>query len=74
MPQNIPARIPSLYNQYYFDYNVDFAIIQIGANIIDQFDSDNFPTRVLFNGDEIRIRCFAALKIFPISIACIQRS
>jgi Tfp pilus assembly protein PilX len=41
--------IPSAYDQYYIDQSVDNAIIQIGADIIDQFDSDNFPTQIVFN-------------------------
>ena len=28
---------------------VDFHILQLGANIIDQFDPDNFPTRIVFS-------------------------
>jgi hypothetical protein len=31
------------------DESVDGAIIQMGANIIDQFDYDSFPTRILIN-------------------------
>lgn len=31
---------------------VDFQIVQIAANIIDQFDSDHFPTRIRFAGRE----------------------
>ncbi len=31
------------------DTNKDLQIIQIGANIIDQYDSDSFPTEIWFN-------------------------
>ena len=31
------------------DSDVDAQIIQIGANIIDQFDADGYPTSILFN-------------------------
>lgn len=32
---------------------IDEHIIRIGACIIDQYDEDNFPTRIVFNGNEI---------------------
>ncbi len=32
------------------DTNVDEQIIQIGANIIDQFDADGYPTRIWYSG------------------------
>ncbi len=32
------------------DGSVDFQVVQIAANIIDQYDSDSFPTRIVFNG------------------------
>lgn len=32
------------------DLNPWYQIIQIGANIIDQYDGDSFPTRINFNG------------------------
>ena len=35
------------------DGNIDLQVLQIGANIIDQSDSDSFPTRISFNGKEI---------------------
>jgi len=35
--------------QYKVDTSVDYAIIQLGANIIDQFDPDSFPTRIRFD-------------------------
>ena len=31
------------------DLSVDVAILQIGANIIDQFDTDSFPTQINYN-------------------------
>ena len=36
-------------DQYYLDDNLDRAILQIGANIIDQFDTDGYPTRINYN-------------------------
>ena len=36
-----------------YDSVVYFQIIQIGANIIDQYDSDSYPTRISFGGIEI---------------------
>ncbi len=36
-------------NQYKHDSSLDTAILQIGANIIDQFDTDGFPTRINYN-------------------------
>lgn len=35
-----------------FDKNVCNQIIQIGVNMIDQYDSDSYPTRISFNGTE----------------------
>jgi len=35
--------------QYKLDTSVDYAVIQLGANIIDQFDPDSFPTRIRFD-------------------------
>lgn len=37
--------------QFRKDYDVDRAIMQIAANIIDQYDADGYPTRILFAGD-----------------------
>jgi len=34
------------------DKNTYYQILQIGANIIDQYDADSFPTRISFNGGE----------------------
>ncbi len=31
------------------DTKVDYQILQIGANILDQFDADGYPTRIRFN-------------------------
>ena len=36
--------------QYRRDISTDYAIIQIAANIIDQFDTDGYPTVIAFNG------------------------
>jgi len=34
----------------YDDASLDYQIIQIGANIIDQSDSDSYPTQIVFDG------------------------
>jgi Tfp pilus assembly protein PilX len=36
--------------QYNQDISVDYAIVQIAANIIDQFDTDGYPCRISFDG------------------------
>ena len=36
-------------NQYNNDTSTDYQILQIGANIIDQFDSDSYPTHIQFS-------------------------
>jgi hypothetical protein len=42
------AEVPE--NYYYERHNsVDYQIIQIGANIIDQYDADGYPTRIVFD-------------------------
>ena len=35
--------------QFLRDISYDAAIIQLGANIIDQFDADGYPTRIVFD-------------------------
>lgn len=57
--------IPSLRDQYYIDENLDYAIIQIGANIIDQFDSDNFPTRIQFDDGANSPTMFCGIENLP---------
>lgn len=42
------------------DQNNYYQIIQIGANIIDQYDSDSYPTRISFNGE-----AFAGIEDLP---------
>jgi Tfp pilus assembly protein PilX len=37
------------------DQNVYFQILQIGANLIDQYDADSYPTRISFNNGAIEI-------------------
>jgi hypothetical protein len=50
---------PSVYSSLGFpaqkggqDGSVNYQLIQIAANIIDQYDSDGYPTRILFDGRE----------------------
>ncbi len=40
------GNLDSAQAQYRLDSSLDRAILQIGANIIDQFDTDGFPTRI----------------------------
>ncbi|MDD5349048.1 MAG: hypothetical protein PHQ12_02435 [Chthoniobacteraceae bacterium] len=42
------------FQQYSHDTLVDLQVLQIGANIIDQYDSDSFPTRISFSGDALK--------------------
>jgi Tfp pilus assembly protein PilX len=48
-PQKSPpdSSVPTDY-YYKIDSSLEFAILQIGANIIDQFDLDGFPTRIVY--------------------------
>ena len=41
-----PSYVHAAQTQYNTDISLDAAILQIGANIIDQFDTDGFPTRI----------------------------
>lgn len=46
----LPGKAAGSYQlQYNEDSSVDYAIIQLGANIIDQFDFDGYCTRILFD-------------------------
>ena len=42
------------------DTRLDYQIIQIGANIIDQWDTDDFPTQISFDGES-----FAGIENLP---------
>jgi len=42
------------YYHHQLDISVDYHIIQIGANIIDQSDADGYPTRISFNSKWFR--------------------
>ncbi|MGC3989312.1 MAG: hypothetical protein QM796_06470 [Chthoniobacteraceae bacterium] len=48
-PQNPTGLTNAFGVQARLDYSVDYAIIQMGANIIDQFDLDGFSTRISFD-------------------------
>ena len=50
------------------DTSVDYHVIQIGANIVDQFDLDGFPTRIIFN-DGTGPREFAGVENVPYAYA-----
>ncbi len=48
-----PAGMDYEIYQYSQDISIDYQIVQIAANIEDQFDTDGFPTRILFQGKEL---------------------
>jgi Tfp pilus assembly protein PilX len=47
------------------DTSLEFAILQIAANIIDQADLDGFPTRILFNDGSVPAKEFAGIENLP---------
>ena len=47
-PGTFQTEQPANYN-YYAEYSVDFQILQIGANIIDQFQPANYAVQIVFN-------------------------
>lgn len=52
--------------QFNKDTSLDAQIIQIGANIIDQFDTDSIPTRILFNdGNSVQAQEFRGVEDLP---------
>jgi hypothetical protein len=55
--------------QYKLDTSVDYAVLQLGANIIDQFDPDSFPTRIRFDdgsgGTNAYLREFRGIEDLP---------
>ena len=51
-PNGLPVNVDTV--QYNLDTNVDAQVLQIGANIIDQYDSDSYPTHLTLNGTDIR--------------------
>ena len=55
---------PFDYN-YKVDTSLEFAIIQIGANIIDQFDLDGFPTRIVFYDGSFPAKEFRGVENMP---------
>lgn len=48
-PNRQPSPLLEEASDYAYDTKVDYAILQIGANILDQFDGDGYPTRIRFN-------------------------
>ncbi len=54
-------------NSYYYkeDTDLEFAIIQLGANIIDQFDLDGFATDILYNDGGLPERDFYGVESLP---------
>lgn len=49
----------------YLDAYPDHQIIQIGANLIDQYDADSFPTRIAFNTDFNPMPIFYGVENLP---------
>lgn len=47
------------------DTKLDYAILQIGANIIDQFDGDGYPVRIRFN-DGTKVEEFRGSENLPL--------
>ena len=47
----------SFFQQSGHDVQVNLQILQIGANIIDQYDSDNYSTRIAFAGNPSKVVC-----------------
>jgi hypothetical protein len=50
-PTKNPVSVDTV--QYNLDTNVDAQIAQIAANIVDQYDADSYPTRIVINGTDI---------------------
>lgn len=65
IPRSDSKNIRNLYDQYYQDVSVDYQLMQIGANIIDQFDADNFPTRIVFDDADNPVQSFAGIENLP---------
>lgn len=63
-------------NAFNYDTKLDYAIFQIAANIIDQFDTDGYPTRIRFNdgGKDVEFRGIENLpyyyRIRPGTVVC----
>ncbi|XHR28347.1 MAG: hypothetical protein ACFUZC_20810 [Chthoniobacteraceae bacterium] len=49
-----PATMPNL-QHYYRDTLVAMQILQIGSNVIDQYDSDDYPTPIQLAGDTAKV-------------------
>lgn len=64
-PNRQPAPLLEETSNYAYDTKVDYAILQIAANILDQFDGDGYPTRIRFN-DGNRIEEFRGGENLPL--------
>jgi hypothetical protein len=53
------------YYQTLRDTSIDYAIIQLGANIIDQFKVDGYATRIVFNDGVDPVREFRGVENLP---------
>ena len=51
--------------QFLRDISYDAAIIQLGANIIDQFDADGYPTRIVWDDGSKGPREFRGVENLP---------
>jgi hypothetical protein len=54
-------------NSYYYphDTSLEYAIIQLGANIIDQFDLDGYPTDILYTDGSLLIKDVYGVESLP---------
>ncbi len=53
------------YYQTLVDTNLDYSIIQLGANIIDQFKVDGYSTRIVFNDGSDPVHEFRGVQNLP---------
>ncbi|XHR27153.1 MAG: hypothetical protein ACFUZC_14500 [Chthoniobacteraceae bacterium] len=54
------------HSQYKNDINTDYAVIQIAANLVDQFDADGYPTTIRFDaGGGVGVKEFYGVENLP---------
>jgi hypothetical protein len=46
----VPGTISGRINQRVLDQSLNYHVVQLAANLIDQWDSNHFPTRITFDG------------------------
>jgi hypothetical protein len=64
LPPSSSYQISTFATQYENDSRVDDAIIQIGANIVDQFKADNYPIQITFD-DGSGPKTFSGIEDLP---------